>query len=205
MNLASVLTAEHPSLGQCVDLAFVENDQEAKIISFAAKAYIDAVICEDVKDSMFYYKEKRLKVHSVDLACKKGFRVYSGSTKSRPRNEAERLSKKLPLPPLLGDATGNPRYMVNIIQLRPDNERLRDSIFHAIFGRNVLIDTLNDAVEYTKKCGSNPAPNFFTLTGDTLKVTNNYLVSFFPSLNHSLTHYGSTHSYPIQIDIRAED
>jgi hypothetical protein len=62
---------------------------------------------------------------------------------------------------------GNPRYMVNLIQLDSEMEHLRDTVFHAIYGHSILFDDFESALEYRKHIverGKSPPP-IYTLSG----------------------------------------
>ena len=64
-------------------------------------------------------------------------------------------------------------YQVNIIQLEPANEHLRDTIFFNIFRNSILFDELHDALEYRRYLVRNkiPPPKMYTLGGDVLDAT----------------------------------
>lgn len=61
-------------------------------------------------------------------------------------------SKSLPLPQIRNSPSGNPQYLVNLIELNDDNESLRDTVFYNIFRDAILFDTLADGVEYRSLC-----------------------------------------------------
>jgi hypothetical protein len=66
----------------------------------------------------------------------------------RGRSEHEKARRKLPLPePRESDAPGFVGYAVNLIQLRPEDEHLRDSVFWDIFQRLMVFRTEEDAVK----------------------------------------------------------
>lgn len=80
----------------------------------------------------------------------------------RERSQAERSRGSLPLPVPTVDppemariAPGNPQYLVNIIRLKREDEYLRDSLFHAIFGTSILFDDMNSAGSYRRHCIEN--------------------------------------------------
>lgn len=92
------------------------------------------------------------------------------------RNPAdmERSDKpQLPIDPIDPSLPGNPRYMVNLIELERDKEYLRDSVFWVMFRNTILVDTFDDAQkvkEYlvSRKSRQN-VPTIFTLAGDILE------------------------------------
>ena len=66
------------------------------------------------------------------------------------------------------EAPGNPRHLVNMVQLDPEHEHYRDTIFHSVFGVSLVFDDIDHATEYRRKLvakGHRP-PVIFTTTGD---------------------------------------
>ena len=84
--------------------------------------------------------------------------------------------KQLPLeePYVLDDRSsrvrpsGNPRLMVNMIQLDQDFEHLRDTVFYSIYGKALLFDSLDDAAEYRKYLVQQriPPPMMYSISGE---------------------------------------
>jgi hypothetical protein len=70
------------------------------------------------------------------------------NSKGRSRNLAERNDRQLPLPPFSDAVAGNPVYMINLLQLDPSKEYLRDSLFFSLFRQGVLLDDLDAASAY---------------------------------------------------------
>jgi len=164
-----------PSVGLVVDLAFVDNLVEARILSWAAGTYIDALVVDTSAVSTELYK-KGVKVWALDQIVP--FKVRdAASNGDRPRNAEELAKKALPLEePHMGfnadrsrvRPSGNPRYMVNLIQLNSEYEHLRDSVFFAVFGRSLLFDDMESASEYRTflvRKGAYPPP-IFSLSGE---------------------------------------
>jgi len=92
----------------------------------------------------------------------------------RPRNAQEVARKALPLEEphfddrSRGRPSGNPRYMVNMIQLNSEFEYLRDSVFFALFNKALLFDDMESASEYRKALvdkGIHPPP-IYSLSGE---------------------------------------
>ena len=146
-------------LGLTVDLGYVDDESESRIISDAAGSYITSVICNDDGTAKRLY-EKKVKAWSVERM--RTFKKPDGSL----RNNAEIEQQALPLPKISG--SGNPRYVVNMIQLEKENEYLRDKLFFSIFDRTLLFDDRESALAYQKKMfdlGQRP-PTLLTMKGD---------------------------------------
>ena len=92
----------------------------------------------------------------------------SGGTRRR-RNQTELEDGELPLP-ALKDVKGAPRYLVNLIKLRPNDEYLRDTVFWSIFRDSLLFDTIEAASEYRSKLIRNNRrpPQCVSVSGDIL-------------------------------------
>ena len=55
---------------------------------------------------------------------------------SRVRNKVEMDRGRLPLVPIQSE--GNPRYLVNLVDLPEESEELRDTVFYAVFGKSLV-------------------------------------------------------------------
>jgi hypothetical protein len=63
-------------------------------------------------------------------------------------------------------------FQVNLIQLRPEHERLRDSVFWAVFKNAILVDDLESAIKYRKYLTDEKrsCPVIYTLAGDRMET-----------------------------------
>ena len=147
-------------IGLAVDLGYVDDEAEARIISDAAGNYMSSVICNNDEAATRLYDKK---VKSWSLSRMKKFRKPDGSS----RNDADMKQRALPLQKISGLA-GSPRYVVNMIELENENEYLRDSLFFAIFDRTILFADSESALAYQRKIfdlGQRP-PTLLTMKGD---------------------------------------
>jgi chromosome segregation ATPase len=146
-------------LGLAVDLGYVNDIEEARILSDAAGRYLSAVVCQNDAVARKLYDKK---VKAWSLTRMRKYKKDDGSF----RTAAEKLKQSLPLPHL--NDPGNPRYLVNMIQLDRDHESLRDTLFFAMFDRTLLFDDKDSALSYQKKkidMGVRP-PAVLTMQGD---------------------------------------
>jgi hypothetical protein len=163
-------------LGQVVDLAFVNDFELAKILSLAAQKYMDAVVVNTTEEALQFYAAG-IKTMILDQLSPFVIRKPSGTER---RSEAEKLKKKLPVGPHrpgkfknMENIPGNPRMMINLLQLTPENEELRDTLFWNIFSSSILFDNLSAALDYRReivKAGL-PIPFIYTVNGDRLDGT----------------------------------
>jgi chromosome segregation ATPase len=58
------------------------------------------------------------------------------------RSEEDIRHGRLPLPDIHRTIPGNPQYMVNMIQLDPAREHLRETIFYHMFQSTIVVDDL---------------------------------------------------------------
>ena len=145
-------------LGLTVDLGFIEDERVAKVCSYAAGAYMNAVICNNDAAAAALYK-KKIKSWSIT-------RMRKFSDNNGLRNAEAVKQQALPLPKI--DHRGNPRYLVNLIQLDAETEHLRDTLFYAIFDRALLFDDQESALAYQKKviAEKKRPPTIMTMQGD---------------------------------------
>lgn len=147
-----VLVASSGGLGMVVDLAFVNDVNEARILSFHAHKYMDAWVVPTATVSQQLFA-KGVKAWALDLVKPFVMTTRSNTAATRERTTEEREAGMLPLPAVtIGKeaAPGNPQYMVNLLKLDEDNEHLRDSIFFSIFNTSILFDTMAHATQYRK-------------------------------------------------------
>ena len=74
---------------------------------------------------------------------------------------------------------GNPRYMINILQLSPENEHLRDTLFWDLLRNTILIDDFPSAIKYRREFirENRSPPSIYTMNGDRLDSTAVFLPS----------------------------
>lgn len=182
------LALDEGCLGHVVDLAWVEDDKEARVLSWAAGAkdasatsssntfkedgggFMKALVYETVKDG-----KKALK-----KAFKKGDplsffplnRMVSGSLLQTRQELCE--SDMVELPEILLNTgekpSGNPKHMVNILKLRNGNpfHCLRGKVFHAIFKNKIIMDKNKHAesfIEHLLAQGEVDIPTIYTKEG----------------------------------------
>ncbi len=145
-------------LGLTVDLGFVDDERLAKICSYAAGDYMGAVICPNDASALALYKKN---IKSWSMTRMQTFNGQYGN-----RKEEDVKQQQLPLPRV--DHPGNPRYLVNLIQLDAKSEYLRDNLFFAIFGTTLLFDDADTALSYQKYCLAQRTrpPTVLTMQGD---------------------------------------
>jgi len=145
-------------LGLTVDLGFIDDERVAKVCSYAAGAYMNAVICNNDAAAAALYK-KNIKSWSITR-----MRKFSDNNGARSADAVKQ--QQLPLPKI--NHGGNPRYLVNIIQLDTEMEHMRDTLFYAIFDRALLFDDQDSALAYQKKIISEKKrpPTIMTMQGD---------------------------------------
>ena len=149
------------TLGKVVDIAYVDNELDAKICSYHAREFMDAYIVDTLEQSSYLYKQK-YKAWALE-----GMSTING----RLRNQTEMETQKLPGMKSLENIAGNPVYLIELIQLPKQYEYLRDTLFFNIFGMTILVDTLDDAVAYRKLLISEKKsrfPKIITRQGDIL-------------------------------------
>lgn len=101
------------------------------------------------------------------------------------RSDEDRLAGKLPLSlPLLAeeltqkladmlqrkqlpDGPKLPQFAVNLIELLPENEHLRQTVFYKVYGQMLLMPTVDIAKLYLKECTAKnkPCPAMVTMDG----------------------------------------
>jgi hypothetical protein len=164
-NANPILATYQAQLVGCpVDLAYVNDKDEALILSWASSNYLDALVFRDTDTASILYRQSNLKTLALDQT--QPYRVGN----SRSRNEEELRSCLLPLPPLEGYNGPPPRYMINMLKLDSANENLRDSLFWHMFSNTLLFDDFASATTYRKILVQQRrlTPSMYTLTGERL-------------------------------------
>eukprot|EP01035_Chromulina_nebulosa_P017835 gene17835-23447_t len=153
------------------ELGFVEDEKEAQILSWAAVYHMDALVVADTQTGNELYKQN-IKNWPMDQINK--FYIEDRTREqpvTRTRNSDEIKTRQLPFPSLDGYA-GNPKYMVNLIQLEESEEYLRDSLFYSIYMKSILFDDMISATAYRKKLIElkKMPPTIYTRNGEKISM-----------------------------------
>lgn len=146
------------ALGFVVDLACVAEENEAQILAWAAGNWLDTIVAANRDQAVALYKKSQ-RAWAPDTGTIHHLLNSSGSSSSGPSRHHSLQDLQV---------GGNPRYMVDILQLDADREGLRNTLFQLVFQNMVLIDTLDDALilrQRLKERGQRH-PTIYTLTGD---------------------------------------
>ncbi|CAM9834660.1 unnamed protein product, partial [Pylaiella littoralis] len=122
---------------------YVENGRMARLVSQAAGTKMKGVYVKTKKQFVEVWKAKSCGLCEETIAPF----VVKGNNGDRPRNPSEIAKRKLPLPEPT-DVVGFKGYPVNMIDIPDDNEHLRDTLFWALFGNMIMIDTHINASAY---------------------------------------------------------
>jgi hypothetical protein len=158
-------------IGHTVNLMFVDDENLAMILSAAARQYMDCLVVKDSATAVTLYN-RNVKCWAIDQM--QTFQVSDGTPpRLRGRNDSEKSTGELPLPAMIrsnhgAGLAGNPRYLVNLVQLPPQQEHLRDTLVFGVFGTSLLLDDLASALALRKSLLSKnrKPPPMWTLEGD---------------------------------------
>ena len=158
-----------------VEAGFVADEKMAEILSWiAGQSNMRAFVAYDADKQAQLYKRK---ISAFSMDTFDSTYLVRGAGGARQRNDAERAEGKLPHALPISHADGRwphhlkePLFAVNLIELPPDKEDLRDSLFHRIYGQTLIMDTLGGeggATAYRKACKryGRRAGNIYTLDG----------------------------------------
>eukprot|EP01051_Picozoa_sp_SAG22_P009299 SAG22_NODE_766_length_7392_cov_4.700123_2_plen_1726_part_00 len=167
-----------------VEQGFVSDPAVARILSFAVKGRLGSTVCPNAQKQREAYEQHNLSCFAEDGMLPFIFTPDpapggepSGPNRRRRRNEAElqegRLPEKGPLKFLseqLPRGIKAPRLMVNMLELPPEKEKYRDTVFWTLFKTSLMMDTLEDAQAYRqhKTKQHQNCPTIFTKDGHTL-------------------------------------
>ena len=120
------------NMGILTDLGYVEDENDAKLLSWAAQSKMDCTIVSDkrIRDELY---DKHVKVW-----CTKDIVASQRHSRERKKIELEDISNQ----------EGNPEYLVNLIKLDDHHEHLRATIFWKTFSKSIVFDTLATAQHY---------------------------------------------------------
>ena len=159
-----------------VEAGFVADEKMAEILSWIAGDSVKAFVAYDADKQAQLYKQN-FPAYSMDTFDSSYLVPGAGGARARQRNDAEKAEGKLRLALPISHADGRwpghlkePLFAVNLIELPPDKEHLRDSLFYKIYGHMLIMDTLGGeggATAYRKACKRHGrrAANIFTLDG----------------------------------------
>lgn len=149
------------ALGQVVSLGYGSTHVIRFILSWAAMDYMSAIVVKRSRNWEGF--PENVKIWPLDQLPIIYLKKRSVEEKKKQQLSLEiewKLNKSLPL--------GNPKLLVNLIQLDQDNEDLRESIFYSIFENSLLFDDNISAKAYRDwflQHGRGSMPDIFTKEG----------------------------------------
>ena len=140
-----------------VELGCVTDEKEAVILSWICSGLCNregpGILAPDTRKLLRVSKEYKLPGYSEDLL----------------------MAQKLPKLPVTNEEFQResdmqiemPQYAVNMIELPPTKEKLRSTVFHAMLGRGLVMQTIEEAVEYRRVAVKlqRGCPNIITMDG----------------------------------------
>ena len=190
-----------PYLGNVVDLAYVDDEEEAYLMSWVACAAMHLLVTTgDRQETYDMVKSSNNRVDVWPLIDVPRFEYKNAQGKYSKRNDEHRSNRMLPVKQLaphdgIGNIPGNPRPLINILNLPDEFEDLRETIFFSLFGNMVLFDDLESMLDWKEKTKiARPQQNVPTL----LSVKGGYLVrsdgrvECMPAKQHVELVFGST-------------
>jgi len=132
-------------IGRVVELAFFEDRRLAQMVSFTLQNRMSVVVVQTMAQSNTCYHDLRAKSMAVDQLLP--FQCMLPGGKSRERTDAEIAAKCLPLPSQ-GASPGQPKYVVNELQLLDHHEHLRDTVFWKLLNKMLVFDDLAKLEKY---------------------------------------------------------
>lgn len=141
------------AVGYVVDLAYVAEQRDAEILSWAAGNWIDTIVVQREAAAVDLYQRQQRRAWAFETG---------GGESRRPGNlpSLERIGQEV---------GGNPRYMIDVLQLDVGREELRYRLFANVFQNFILVDTLQHALDLRRALrsrGANRSPTMYTLAGD---------------------------------------
>lgn len=150
-------------IGRMVDVAFVDDLQDAELVSWAmADHFMGLVITETLEDSRMLY-ERGIKSWAVGQV----------EPHNRPKMKQQIEQQKiLDLPQFPPNTRGNPKYMVNMLQFEKKYEHLRSGLFYHTLYDCILFDDQDSAHSYREYLRSMrmKTPAFFTRDGHKIEA-----------------------------------
>ena len=135
--------------GPLVDIAFVRDENIAKLLSWYMGRNLGALIVDD-KAKYFKLWELGATVWCLEQTSK--YYVLERSREKRQRNAQEKASGKLPLKPI--SARGFVDYAINMVELSPRHEHLRDTVLWEALRSLAVFQTRDDAYDYNTDCAT---------------------------------------------------
>ena len=125
-----------PYLGLVTDLGYVQDENDAFLLSWAAQSKMDATVVDDKRVANDLYHNK--------------VKVWCTTDITKCKHKHRREAGKIDLPSV-SYVPGNPEYLVNLIILDQQHENLRTTIFWKTFGNSLIFDTKDAADEFRAK------------------------------------------------------
>ncbi len=168
-NHPAIRTYQNGIIGQLVNLAYVDDESTAYVLSWALRQYMEIMVVKDDTTAKLLY-DNGFAVISNESQTEFYFPTSAGK---RPRSDEEVKTQTLPLKKLNPSGkrvAGNPEYLVNLLKLDRKNEKLRDTIFWTICKNNILIDDLETALLHRKESIrlGHSLSTYYTRTGERL-------------------------------------
>lgn len=141
-----------------VEAGFADDEETAYMLAWMAGSSMACIVAPDkVKQRKLFNTYKCECLDENQLAK---FRFRDPRDKRfRERSAEEKQTPGLPLElPLLHqkaswpDDKPQPEFAVNMVQLKPEQEYLRDYLFHFLFGSKLIMNTLEEAQDYREAC-----------------------------------------------------
>jgi hypothetical protein len=154
------LANEHEveTYGHIIDLGYVEDEEDAVIMSQIAANHMHMLVVPDREKcyELAKVKDSQGKSPSVwPLADCPRFQYRAPDLSFKNRSEEDRKKKKLPARELRATdgkpIPGKPRALVNLVQLADEHEDLRETVFDSIFGSMVIFDDIESALKYKQR------------------------------------------------------
>jgi len=156
--------------GRVVDLGFVEDELDARLIAWAIGKNMGAVVFESSEEmTQFYKAEQRRtrgpKERTTAIEICKQYTIQDRDRRSRRcRTAKEKELGRLPIP-APRTARGFIDYAINMITLKKEDEDLRDTLFWTFLQSSMVFDTLQNALQYRKE-NRNTTPSIYCRDGN---------------------------------------
>lgn len=140
-------------IGHVASLGFVKDHAMARLISSCiGNKLMGALVFEQQAEMKTYQAKVSNPVLATAIDILIPFYTYGprGSGQKCERTNLDKSRAALPLPHI--QAEGNPRYMVNLIELSEEDEKLRDTLFFNLLRHSLVFTTKDAALKYRSWC-----------------------------------------------------
>jgi hypothetical protein len=169
-------------IGRVVELAFFEDRRLAQMVSLTLQNRMSVVVVQSKAQSLSYFHELNAKSMAIDQILP--FRRTLPEGGSQERSDAERAAKCLPLPSQ-GASPGQPKYVVNELQLLDHHEHLRDTVFWKSLNKMLVFDDLAKLEEYREyMCAKMRVHGMLLALKEGVKVDSTGILDPSATLNH---------------------